>query len=63
MRQIRNERWNEIERERESSSYAKLVIESERRRRGMTRSQRRSVRKDEGDETVEEVAQLKLLRN
>lgn len=51
------------ERERESSSYAKLVIESERRRRGMTRSQRRSVRKDEGDETVEEVVPLKLLRN
>lgn len=48
MRQIRNERWNEIEREKESSSYAKLVIESERRRRGMTRSQRRVLERMKG---------------
>lgn len=47
-RKREREAEREIERDRVSPSYSKLAVESERGERGMTRTQRRSVREDGG---------------
>lgn len=47
-RKREREAEREIERDRKSPSYSKLAVESERGEKGMTRTQRRSVREDGG---------------